>query len=518
MASRLSELETLLQGRMQVYYTRADSGAPGIGIVMKKRHSAIKRENMEKEFIHEDFLLETKTASTLYHSYAELLPIIDYHCHLSPKEIAENKQFANLTQIWLSGDHYKWRAMRACGVDERFITGNASDWEKFEMWARTVPKTIRNPLYHWTHLELRRPFEITNTLLNEKTAKVIWNKCNKKLATPSFSTQGILKRMNVEVVCTTDDPLDTLEYHKIYAKKGNGFTRMLPAFRPDKAMAVEDAATFLSYIQKLQTVSGIEIRDYNAFIAAIRNRHDYFHAHGCRLSDHGLETAYAEDSAESEIKSIFKKLRRRENLDETEILKFKSAMLFEFGIMDHEKGWVQQFHFGALRNNNSRMMRALGPDMGCDSIGDFEIARSLAKLLDRLDTQNRLTKTILYNINPRDNELMAAMIGNFQDGSIPGKLQYGASWWFLDQLDGMKKQIEALSNSGILSQFVGMLTDSRNFLSYPRHEYFRRLLCNILGAEMEKGLIPDDIKLIGGIVRDICYFNAKRYFEFERPM
>jgi glucuronate isomerase len=470
---------------------------------------------MKKKFIHENFLLETKTASKLYHTYAESLPIIDYHCHLSPKEIAEDKQFANLTQIWLYGDHYKWRAMRTCGVNERFITGNASDWEKFEMWARTVPKTIRNPLYHWAHMELKRPFGITNKLLNEKTARIIWNKCNKKLAMRGFSTQGILKRMNVEVVCTTDDPIDTLVYHEAYARDGKCFTKMLPAFRPDKAMAVENVDTFIAYLQKLENASGIEIRDFNAFISAIRSRHDYFHAHGCRLSDHGLETAYAEDYTESEIKSFFKKLRKRKNLNVNEILKFKSAMLFEFGIMDHEKGWVQQYHLGALRNNNSRMMRELGPDTGFDSIGDFEIARPLAKLLNRLDSQNQLTKTILYNLNPRDNELMATMIGNFQDGSFAGKLQYGSSWWFLDQLDGMRKQIEALSNLGILSQFIGMLTDSRSFLSYPRHEYFRRLLCNILGTEMEKGLIPNDIKHIGGIVRDICYYNAKRYFDFK---
>ena len=470
---------------------------------------------MKKKFIHENFLLETKTASKLYHTYAESLPIIDYHCHLSPKEIAENKQFANLTQIWLYGDHYKWRAMRTCGVNERFITGDASDWEKFEMWARTVPKTIRNPLYHWAHMELKRPFGITNKLLNEKTARIIWNKCNKKLAMRGFSTQGILKRMNVEVVCTTDDPIDTLVYHEAYARDAKCFTKMLPAFRPDKAMAVENVDTFIAYLQKLENASGIEIRDFNAFISAIRIRHDYFHAHGCKLSDHGIETVYAEDYTESEIKSIFKKLCKGKSLDVNEILKFKSAMLFEFGIMDYEKGWIQQYHLGALRNNNSRMMRELGPDTGFDSIGDFEIARPLAKLLNRLDSKNQLTKTILYNLNPRDNELMATMIGNFQDGSFAGKLQFGSSWWFLDQLDGMRKQIEALSNLGILSQFIGMLTDSRSFLSYPRHEYFRRLLCNILGTEMEKGLIPNDIKHIGGIVHDICYYNAKRYFDFK---
>jgi glucuronate isomerase len=469
---------------------------------------------MKKEFINDNFLLDTKTASKLYHTYAEPLPIIDYHCHIPPKEVAQNRQFETMTQIWLSGDHYKWRAMRTCGVDERFITGNASDWEKFEMWARTVPKTIRNPLYHWTHLELKSPFGISDKLLNEKTAKSIWEKCNAKLATPGYTTQGIAKRMNVKIICTTDDPIDSLEYHESYTKKGNGFTKMFPAFRPDKAMAVENVEAFLSYVQKLESVSGIEIKDFNSLIAAIRARHDFFHSRGCRVSDHGIETAYAEDYTDSEISAIFKKLQKGKNLDSAETLQFKSAMMYEFGVMDYEKGWVQQLHLGALRNNNSRMMRVLGPDTGFDSIGDFEIARPLAKFLNKLDTENKLAKTILYNLNPRDNELMATMIGNFQDGSIAGKLQYGSGWWFLDQRDGMEKQIEALSNLGMLSQFIGMLTDSRSFLSYPRHEYFRRLLCNILGSEIEKGFIPNDVKLIGGMVQDICYNNANKYFGF----
>ena len=471
-------------------------------------------KSMKKEFIHEDFLLESKTASKLYHTYAESLPIIDYHCHIPPKEVAENRQFENMTQIWLAGDHYKWRAMRTCGVDERFITGNASDWEKFEMWARTVPKTIRNPLYHWTHLELKRPFGISGIVLNEKTAKAIWNRCNAKLATKDFSTQGIARRMNVEVICTTDDPIDSLEYHELYAKNENGVTHMFPAFRPDRAMAVENVAAFQNYLLKLEAVSGVEIKDFDSLVAAIRIRHDFFHAHGCRVSDHGLETMYAEDYTPSDLKSIFKKLLKGKILDATEVLKFKSAMLYEFGVMDCDRGWTQQLHMGALRNNNSRMLRELGPDTGYDSIGDFEIARPLAKFLDRLDRENKLAKTILYNLNPRDNELMATMIGNFQGGGIPGKLQFGSGWWFLDQMDGMKKQIEALSTQGLLSQFVGMLTDSRSFLSYPRHEYFRRLLCNIFGNDMEKGLIPNDIKLVGQVVADISYHNAKKYFGF----
>jgi glucuronate isomerase len=347
---------------------------------------------MNNNFIHKNFLLETKTASKLYHTYAESLPIIDYHCHISPKEVAQNRKFDNMTQIWLAGDHYKWRAMRTCGVDERFITGNASDWEKFEMWARTVPKTLRNPLYHWTHLELQRPFGITNKLLNEKTAKTIWDTCNAKLAAPGFTTQGIAKRMKVEIICTTDDPIDSLEYHEAYMQKGNGYTKMLPAFRPDKAMAVENVEAYLLYLQNMENVTGVEIKDFESLVVAIRKRHDFFHSRGCRVSDHGIETAYAEDYTGSEINTIFKKVRKGKRLPTSEVLKFKSAMMVEFGVMNHEKGWVQQLHVGALRNNNSRMMRELGPDTGFDSIGDFEIARPLAKFLDRLDTQNKLTK------------------------------------------------------------------------------------------------------------------------------
>lgn len=470
---------------------------------------------MTTAFITDDFLLETGTARELYHGYAESMPIIDYHCHLSPKEIAENKRFDNITQAWLYGDHYKWRAMRTCGVDERLITGSSSDWEKFEAWAMTVPKTLRNPLYHWTHLELKHPFGITDRLLNAETARGIWEETSEMMARPEFTTQGILKQMRVEVVCTTDDPVDSLEYHELYARSGgNGVTRMIPAFRPDKAMAVENPAAFGAWVAQLSAASKMEITDYASFLGAIRARHDFFHERGCRLSDHGIETAYAEDYTMSEIESIFGKLHLKKELNREEILKFKSAVLYELGIMDAEAGWVQQFHLGALRNNNSRMMRILGPDTGFDTIGDFDIARPLARLLDRLDTGNKLAKTILYNLNPRDNELMATMIGNFQDGSVPGKIQYGAAWWFLDQKDGMTRQLEALSNMGVLSRFVGMLTDSRSFLSYPRHEYFRRLLCNILGAEMEQGLIPMDLDLVGSMVKDISYTNALRYFKF----
>ncbi|HVN49606.1 MAG TPA: glucuronate isomerase [Bacteroidota bacterium] len=469
---------------------------------------------MKKPFIHNDFLLETKTASKLFHEFAEDQPIIDYHCHLSPKEIAENRTFENLSQLWLAGDHYKWRAMRACGVDERFITGSATDWEKFQAWAGTVPKVVRNPLYHWTHLELRRPFGITNQLLNEKTAKHIWDAANKKLARPEFTTQGILQQMNVETVCTTDDPVDTLEYHKVYAAQSNRTTKMVPAFRPDKAMAIDTGDAFNQYVRKLELASNTEIRNFESFVFALRIRHEYFHANGCRLSDHGVETISADDYTEKELNKILKKARKGNKLNTEEIAKFKSAMLYEFGKMDAEKGWVQQFHLGALRSVNSRMFHIIGPDTGYDTIGDFEIARPLAKFLDRLEAENRLAKTILYNLNPRDNELLSTMTGCFQDGTVPGKIQFGSAWWFLDQKDGMTKQIEALSTLGVLSQFVGMLTDSRSFLSYPRHEYFRRVLCNIVGKEMEQGLLPNDLKHIGGIVADISYHNAKRYFPF----
>ncbi len=469
---------------------------------------------MKRQFIHADFLLETKQARELYHRFAEPLPIIDFHCHLSPGDIAENRKFENLTQIWLAGDHYKWRAMRTCGVDERFITGNASDWEKFEQWAATVPKTLRNPLYHWTHLELNRTFGIKGKLLGPSTARGIWNECNRKLATPAFSTQGILKRMKVEVVCTTDDPVDTLEYHEKLAAGGISGTRVFPAFRADKALAVEDPAAFHRYVGQLEKAADVEIRAYRDFLGALRKRHEFFHEHGARLSDHGLETVFVQQYTEREVEGAFEQLLRGRQPDFDGTLKFKSAVLYELAVMDCEKGWVQQFHLGALRNTNSRMVRTLGPDTGYDSIGDFEMARPLARFLNRLDDGNKLARTILYNLNPRDNEVFASMTGNFQDGSVEGKLQHGPAWWFLDQMDGMTRQLEALSTMGLLSRFVGMVTDSRSFLSYPRHEYFRRLLCNILGRDMERGLIPGDLALVGEMVRDICYFNARRYFRF----
>jgi glucuronate isomerase len=474
---------------------------------------AIKKEKvkMPSEFIHDDFLLQTDTAKFLYHQHAAKMPIYDYHCHLPVQQIAENVQFKNITQAWLYGDHYKWRAMRTSGVDERYCTGGASDWEKFEKWAHTVPSCLCNPLYHWTHMELKKPFGISNKLLCPETAGGIYDRCNELLKSPKFSARGIMRQMNVKLVCTTDDPLDDLRHHKRIAADGFEI-KVYPAWRPDKGMAVENIKAVNDWIDKLQTAADMEIRNFDDYIEAIRKRHDYFHQNGCRLSDHGLETAYAADYTGSEVEKIFAKIRKAINLDAEEVLKFKSAMMYEFGLMDAEKGWIQQLHLGALRNNNTRMFKTLGPDTGFDSIGDFEIAKPLAKFLDRLDSQNKLPKTVLYNLNPRDNELLATMLGNFQDGSVPGKMQFGSAWWFLDQKDGMEKHINTLSNLGLLSRFIGMLTDSRSFLSYPRHEYFRRILCNILGSDAEAGLIPKDLKLLGQMVEDICFNNAKNYF------
>jgi glucuronate isomerase len=467
------------------------------------------------KFLSEDFLLHSRTAKILYHDYAKEMPIFDYHCHLPPADVANNTQFKNLTHIWLAGDHYKWRAMRTNGVKEYYITGEASDWEKFQAWAGTVPDTIRNPLYHWTHLELKRPFGITDKLLSLDTAKEIYQRCNELLATDKFRARGIMQQMNVKVVCTTDDPVDSLEYHQQIARDDTFSIRVVPAFRPDKIMTVEDPDVYNAYLKKLEAASDMDIRDYDTLLTAVGKRHAFFHQQGCRLSDHGIETAYAEDFTEQEIRRIFEKVRAGKTLEQTEILKFKSALLLEFAYLDHAKGWTQQFHFGALRNNNTRLFKTLGPDTGFDSIGDFEIARPLSKFLDRLDSTDQLSKTIVYNLNPRDNELLTTMMGNFQDGSIPGKMQFGSAWWFLDQKDGMEKQMNALSNMGLLSRFVGMLTDSRSFLSYPRHEYFRRILCNLIGTDVEHGELPEDIEHLGKIVQDICYNNAVAYFGID---
>jgi len=465
-----------------------------------------------KKFLDENFLLESKTAEKLYHNHAKLLPVIDYHSHLPPDEIEEDKIYDNLTQIWLKGDHYKWRAMRANGIPEDFITGKASDEEKFIKWAETVPFTLRNPLYHWTHMELKSYFGITE-LLNPENADIIYEETKHKLSTSDFSVRNLLRRMNVEVVCTTDDPADSLDHHsKIHDTEFE--IKVLPTWRPDKAMAVEHVKEYNSYLDRLASVADTDIQSLDNLVDALQKRHDFFDDTGCRLSDHGIETFYAEDYSESELKNIFLKIRQGNDLSTGEILKFKSGMLIMLAEMDFEKGWIQQFHIGALRNNNSRMVQELGPDTGYDSIGDFEIARPMSRFLDRLESMKKLTKTIVYNLNPRDNEVLATMIYNFNDGSVPGKMQFGSGWWFLDQKDGIEKQLNALSNLGLLSRFIGMLTDSRSFLSYPRHDYFRRILCNVIGNDVENGELPNEPQLIEQLVENICYYNAKSYFGF----
>lgn len=466
-----------------------------------------------KAFLNEDFLLQTPTAQTLYHDFAAKMPIIDYHNHLVPQQIAEDKQFDNITQIWLYGDHYKWRAMRAHGVNEKYITGNASDEEKFMKWAETVPYTMRNPLYHWTHLELQRYFGVTE-LLNKDSAKRIYDHCSALLRTKEYSVRNLLLKMNVKALCTTDDPIDNLSYHKQIAASGFEI-KVLPTFRPDKAMGVDDELIFVEYVNALSAAAGQSIRSLVDYKAAIKARHDFFHEAGCRLSDHGLEHIYAEEFTEEEIELIFERLITGKLISKKEKWQFKSAMLVYFAHLDHARGWTQQFHLGAIRNNNARLLGALGPDTGFDSIGDFEQAKPLSAFLNHLDSTNQLAKTILYNLNPRDNELLATMTGNFQDGTIVGKMQFGSGWWFLDQKDGMEKQINALSNMGMLSHFVGMLTDSRSFLSFPRHEYFRRILCNLLGQDVENGELPADIAWLGKLVEDISYKNASAFFNFE---
>jgi glucuronate isomerase len=465
-----------------------------------------------KNFLDDDFLLNSKTAQCLYHDYVKDLPIIDYHCHLSPKAVFENKKFSSLTEAWLDGDHYKWRAMRTHGIEERYCSGEASDWEKFEKWADTVPYTLRNPLYHWTHLELRRYFNIP-LLLSPETARDIYHDANAKL--DQLSTNRILEKMKVELICTTDDPVSDLKYHRDLQWEG---TKMLPTFRADNVLAIDDLASWNSYMDRLGSAAGVNINSYDTMIEALRQRHTFFHEAGCMLSDHGLETIYFEEFTDKEIQTIFHNLRNNNPIDEPGRRKYMTAVLIRLAEMDHAKGWTQQFHLGALRNNNSRLMEKLGPDTGFDSIGDLPIAKNLSRFLDTLDKQNKLTKTILYNLNPTYNEVFATMIGNFNDGSVPGKLQFGTGWWFLDQKDGMERQMNALSNMGLISHFVGMLTDSRSFLSFPRHEYFRRLLCDLFGRDVENGELPSDIEWLGKIVSDISYHNAKNYFEFAGNM
>jgi glucuronate isomerase len=465
----------------------------------------------QKTFVTDDFLLQSETARILYHDYAKHMPIIDYHNHLPPNEVTGDKQFENITKIWLYGDHYKWRAMRTHGINERYITGDATDYEKFEKWAETVPYTMRNPLYHWTHLELLGYFD-ENRLLNGSTARSIYDNASEKLNTPQYSVQKLLNKMNVEVICTTDDPLDTLEYHQQFNAANAGF-KMLPAFRPDKFILI-DNPNFKTFIQKLGEIVGYDLHSLDDLMRALRQRADFFVTLGCQLCDHGLEQLYAADFTHNEADNIFKKAISGAFLSEDEALVYKSAVLYYLGEMYHELGWTQQFHLGALRNNNRRMLRQLGPDTGWDSIGDFKQATALSRYLGSLEDKNRLAKTIIYNLNPADNEIFATMIGNFNDGSIAGKIQWGSGWWFLDQKDGMEKQINALSNMGLLSHFIGMLTDSRSFLSFPRHEYFRRLLCDMFGRDVQNGELPNDVAWLGKLVQDICYYNAKNYFNF----
>jgi glucuronate isomerase len=465
-------------------------------------------------FPSEDFLLETQTARRLYHEAAKDLPIIDYHCHLSPELIADNHRFRSITEIWLEGDHYKWRAMRANGVNERYCTGDASDWEKFEAWARTVPETLCNPLFHWTAMELKRPFGITKTL-NGSTAKEIFEECNRQLQTGDLTTQSILKQFRVTVACTTDDPADALDAHRKLAQRPNPDTRVYPTWRPDKALAVSDPAAWNEWIGRLEKTAGVSISSWANLLSALEARHTAFHELGCRASDHGLNAMDAAPFTEAEASACFDKLRAGKTVTANEAAVFRSALLYQMALLDHAHGWAQQFHLGALRSTNTRMRRVLGPDTGFDSIGDFPQAESLAQFLDRLDNTDQLAKTILYNVNPSDNPVFATMIGNYQDGSVPGKMQWGSAWWFLDQLDGMEAQMRMLSNMGLLARFVGMVTDSRSFLSYPRHDYFRRLVCRMLGEDVRRGLLPDDHDLLGKLVADVSFRNARDYFGFK---
>ena len=466
-----------------------------------------------KTFLTEDFLLQTDFAKLLYHDYAKSLPIIDYHNHLTPRDIADNTVFNNISQVWLAGDHYKWRAMRTLGVDEKFITGNTSDKEKFLKWAAAVPYTVRNPLYHWSHMELLGYFNI-DELLSEENGEAVYEKANSLLQQPTHHTVGLLEQYGVEVLCTTDDPTDSLEHHKSIEEQENIPFKVLPAFRPDKAYTVEDTATYLSYLERLETVTNTSITTYGDLLGALENRMDYFHAHGGRLSDHGLEQLYHYEEDVMDCETIFKKLKDKKKLDPEEVKFFKAKTLLFLGKGYHKRGWTQQFHLGALRDNNRRLLSQLGPDTGFDSIGDFSQARALSGYFNELDSTDQLAKTIIYNINPADNEVFATMVGNYNDGSIKGKIQFGSGWWYLDQKDGMEKQMNALSNMGLLSCFVGMLTDSRSFLSFPRHEYFRRVLCNLIGNDVANGELPADEKWLGKIVGDISYRNAKNYFGF----
>jgi glucuronate isomerase len=468
-------------------------------------------------FIHDDFLLESDPARQLYHAYAANLPIIDYHCHLIPQEIADDRRWDNLTQIWLYGDHYKWRAMRTAGVSEYYCTGEASDWEKFEQFARIMPKLLRNPLYHWSHLELARYFGITDRLLGPETARSIYEDANAIIRGPDFSCRSLMKRSRVETVCTTDDPTDPLSAHRAIAEDASFEVQVLPTWRPDRVLAVDDSSTFLPWVKRLEAAANQEISGLDDLLLVLRRRHEFFAELGCRLSDRGIETVYSEECTHSEAATVFADALAERTVTREGVTRYRSFLLHELALMDADRGWTMQIHYGALRSANSRMLAKIGRDCGFDSIGDWPVAAAMARHFDRLDLLGKLPKTIIYNLNPRDNELIASMLGNFQDGVTAGKMQLGSGWWFLDQIDGMTRQIEALSQLGLLSQFVGMLTDSRSFLSYTRHEYFRRLLCNILGNDIRRGLLPNDIGLVGAMVRDICYENAQRYFGFTCP-
>ena len=452
-------------------------------------------------------------AVDLYLRFARDLPIVDYHCHLSPQAMASDHRFRSITELWLEGDHYKWRAMRANGVSERFCSGDASDWEKFEAWARTVPETLRNPLYHWTHMELRRPFDV-DVLLGPDSARAIFDHCNARLAGADFTALGLLRSFGVAALCTTDDPTDPLEAHAALAARPVADTRVYPTWRPDKALAIGEPASWNTWVGRLEAASGMSVSGLASFLEALDRRHEAFHALGCRASDHGLAAIPAAPHSDADVAASFDALRAGRPLDPAAALRLQSALVHRMALLDHSRGWVQQFHLGALRNTNSRLFAALGADTGCDSVGDFEQARPLARFLDTLDRRGALAKTILYNLNPRDNEVFATMVGNFQDGSAPGKIQYGAAWWFLDQRDGIEAQLRTLSNMGLLSRFVGMVTDSRSFLSYSRHDYFRRIVCNLLGEDARRGLVPDDRELLGAIVTRIAFTNARDYFGF----
>jgi len=467
---------------------------------------------MIKPFLDDNFLLQNKTAETLYHEYAKHLPIIDYHNHLPPDEVANDINFASITDVWLKGDHYKWRAMRANGVGEQYITGAASAQEKFRQWAATVPYTMRNPLYHWTHLELQRYFDI-NTLLDSDSADDIFDRTGEALRSPEFSVQGLLKKMKVQLICTTDDPTDDLAYHE-RARKLAGGVKMYPTFRPDKFVVI-DQPDYITHLEKLEAVTNTTIRSFDQLIEALAKRIDFFHLQGCLLADHGMSQLFPFENAGFDLSKVLEKRKNQKPISESEAQAFQMQTLYELAKVYHAKGWTMQFHLGAIRNNNSRLMADVGADVGADSIGDYPQGVGLAAFLNRLDSESKLAKTILYNLNPRDNELFATMAGNFQDGNSVGKIQWGSAWWFLDQKDGMEKQINTLSNMGLLSRFVGMLTDSRSFLSFPRHEYFRRILCNLLGQDVHDGLLPNDSKWIGTIVQGICYYNARDYFNFD---